>query len=88
MITTNEQKKNLISKLLEEKHITIDDAFMLLDEQAPVSQPVYPQKADNPFNVPIPPYSPYIAPPSPRYQWYPREAYPDINWATGTTTLT
>lgn len=49
MITTNEQKKNLISKLLEDKVITIDDAFMLLDESAPVSQPVYPYYLSYPY---------------------------------------
>ncbi len=42
MITTNETKKALIQKLLENKHITIDDAYMLLDESGLVSYPVYP----------------------------------------------
>lgn len=32
MLTTNDTKKALIAKLLEDKHITLDDAFMLLDE--------------------------------------------------------
>lgn len=42
MITTNETKKALIQKLLENKHISIDDAYMLLDESGPISQPIYP----------------------------------------------
>lgn len=40
MITTNEQKKTLISKLLEDKHITYDDSLILVQE--PDTEPLGP----------------------------------------------
>lgn len=36
MITANEQKKTLVARLLDEKHITLDESFMMLDDSAPV----------------------------------------------------
>ena len=38
MITTNTQKKILVEKLLQDKVITIDDAFLLLEKD--VDEPV------------------------------------------------
>ena len=52
MITNNTDKKKLVEQLLSDKKITIEDAYMLLDEDAAIvtreyvpytiSQPVYP----------------------------------------------
>lgn len=66
MITTNESKKVLVDKLLQDKVISLDDALVLLEEpemslgniQIPCVQPsIYPV-----YPYPIVPIQPY-------YQW-------------------
>ncbi len=46
MITTNTTKKELIQKLLDDKKVTMDEAFMLLDEPVATKEyipyPTYP----------------------------------------------
>ena len=70
MITTNETKKALIQKLLENKHITIDDAYMLLDEQETTRKYIpmpYVQPINNwPW---VYPYQPYYGPTGPIVTW-------------------
>lgn len=61
MITLNLEKKTLVEKLLQDKTITIDQAFMLLEEVDPVHIS-YPSYIYPPYIIPAPivnPYNPY-----------------------------
>ena len=65
MITSNIDKKSLVEKLLQDKIITIDQAFMLLDE-------VQPQVITIPYT------QPYIVPAGTGYPLYPGS--PTLPW--------
>ena len=63
MLTTNPQKKELVQRLVDSKIITIEDAYLLLDDGVnttinsyPVIPPIISQPIIQPYTWPIGPY--------------------------------
>lgn len=83
MITQNTEKKNLVERLLQEKKISIDEAFLLLENDYIMSTPPYIQW---PLIDPLCPYTttidPWVQPHHPGTMPY---TQPAPSWPPGGT---
>jgi len=77
-MTTNTTKKELIQRLLDDKKVTMDEAFMLLDEPQPYSSP----------SVPLAPYYLQMEPDYWYWDDYMMDWKPYTTYVTGTLTTT